>query len=101
MITVRVERAPPSLRGALALWLVEIAPCTYVGEVTARVRNRLWNRIENEIHGGRATMAWYSQGSIKIRQHNPKRPTRSIDGITLTQKPVENDKNTPRMGQKP
>lgn len=97
-VTVRIERAPPSLRGTLSLWLVEIAPCTYIGEISARVRDRLWTRIEGEIRNGRATMAWCSQGTLKLRQHNPKRPARTVDGITLTAKPVENAKNAPRMG---
>ena len=53
ILTVR----PPGLRGHLTRWLLEVAPGVYVGRVTARVREHLWERIGRHLgEGGRAIM---------------------------------------------
>ena len=46
---------PPSLRGDLTKWCQEIQTGVYVGNVSARVRERLWQRINDNIGRGEAT----------------------------------------------
>jgi len=45
MIVLIVERAAPSLRGELTRWLLEPRAGVFVGRVSARVRDRLWDKI--------------------------------------------------------
>lgn len=58
MLVIVVENAPPRLRGRLAVWLLEIRAGVYVGKVSRRVREMLWETIERAIGDGNAVMAW-------------------------------------------
>lgn len=58
MLVIVVENAPPRLRGRLALWLLEVRAGIYVGKVSRRVREMLWENIEKGIGDGNAVMSW-------------------------------------------
>ncbi len=58
MLVIVVENAPPRLRGRLALWLLEVRAGVYVGKVSRRVREMIWNTIVQGIDDGNAVMAW-------------------------------------------
>lgn len=58
MVVTVVENAPPRLRGRLAIWLLEIRAGVYVGKVSRRVREMIWEHIEHGIAEGNAVMAW-------------------------------------------
>ena len=60
MIVIVVENAPPRLRGRLGLWLVEVRAGVYVGKVSRRVREMIWNNLVKGIEEGNAVMAWSS-----------------------------------------
>jgi CRISPR-associated protein Cas2 len=58
MLVTVVKNAPPRLRGRLAIWLLEVRAGVYVGKVSKRVREMIWEQIENGIGDGNAVMAW-------------------------------------------
>ncbi len=58
MLVTVVENAPPRLRGRLAIWLLEVRAGVYVGKVSRRVREMIWEQIEKGIADGNAVMAW-------------------------------------------
>jgi len=58
MVVTVVENAPPRLRGRLAIWLLEVRAGVYVGKVSRRVREMIWDQIEKGIEDGNAVMAW-------------------------------------------
>lgn len=58
MLVIVVENAPPRLRGRLALWLLEVRAGVYVGKVSRRVREMIWNTVDQGIDDGNAVMAW-------------------------------------------
>lgn len=58
MLVIVVENTPPRLRGRLAVWLLEIRAGVYVGKVSRRVREMLWETVEKGIGEGNAIMAW-------------------------------------------
>ena len=58
MLVTVVENAPPRLRGRLAIWLLEVRAGVYVGKVSKRVREMIWEQIEMGIGDGNAVMAW-------------------------------------------
>lgn len=58
MLVIVLENAPPRLRGRLALWLLEVRAGVYVGKVSRRVREMIWDTVEKGIGEGNAVMAW-------------------------------------------
>ena len=58
MLVIVAENVPPRLRGRLALWLLEVRAGVYVGKVSSRVREMIWDTVEKGIEGGNAVMAW-------------------------------------------
>jgi len=60
MIVIVTENVPPRLRGRLGLWLVEVRAGVYVGDVSRRVREMIWNNLEEGIEEGNVVMAWTS-----------------------------------------
>jgi len=58
MLVIVVENAPPRLRGRLALWLLEIRAGVYVGKVSRRVREMIWEQVEIGINEGNAVLVW-------------------------------------------
>ena len=58
MLVIVVENAPPRLRGRLGLWLIEVRAGVYVGKVSRRVREMIWQNLEKGIDDGNAVMAW-------------------------------------------
>ena len=55
MIVLCVTNCPPGLRGDLSKWLNEINAGVYVGRLSARVREELWDRVCIHIKNGQAT----------------------------------------------
>ena len=97
MIVMILERVPPSLRGALTRWLLEARPHVYVGTVSARIGNRLWDRAVKHCKDGSAIQiisARTEQGFI-IRTHgNPSYQPRDFEGITLIARPCRGSSGT-------
>jgi CRISPR-associated protein Cas2 len=60
MLVIVTENVPPRLRGRLGLWLVEVRAGVYVGDVSRRVRDMIWNNLEEGIDDGNVVMAWTS-----------------------------------------
>ena len=58
MLVIVVENVPPRLRGRLGLWLVEVRAGVYVGKVSRRVREMIWDNLERGVEEGTAVMAW-------------------------------------------
>ena len=51
MVVIAFDNANESLRGLLTRWLLEVKPGVFLGEVTATVRDELWNTIVSENKG--------------------------------------------------
>lgn len=58
MIVVATENIPPRLRGRLAVWLLQVRAGIYVGNVTTRIREMIWQQCEELYEGGNIVMAW-------------------------------------------
>ncbi|NLX49008.1 MAG: type I-E CRISPR-associated endoribonuclease Cas2 [Methanospirillum sp.] len=75
MLVIVVEAAPPRLRGRLAVWLVEVAAGVYVGGLSARVREMIWEQVEIGLEDGSAVMAWSTntESGFDFRAIGPNR----------------------------
>ncbi|ATU19686.1 type I-E CRISPR-associated endoribonuclease Cas2e [Bifidobacterium choerinum] len=93
MVVIVLTACPTGLRGDVSRWLLEIAPGVFVGHVSARVRDRLWERIVDTLKDGRAIMVF----SARNEQHLDFRVFRSdwqpvdCDGLQLIRHPSEED----------
>ncbi len=89
MIVISLVNPPRSLHGDLSKWLLEINTNVYVGNVNARVREALWDRITASIKTGQATMVYTTnneQGMDFKVWGTTWKPT-EFDGLILMQKP--------------
>lgn len=91
MIVVSMTNCPLRLRGDLTKWLLEINTGVYVGNVNARVRDELWQRICEHIHDGHATMVFtaHNEQGMNFRVHNSTWIPTDFDGIQLMLRPSE------------
>jgi CRISPR-associated protein Cas2 len=81
-----LETVPPSLRGNLGKWLLEIKSGCFVGKVNALVRERLWERCLQHSRGGAVIQIWSApnEQGFEIRCDNLKgRELADYDGINL------------------
>lgn len=58
MLVVVTENVPPRLRGRLAIWLLEIRAGVYVGDVSKRIREMIWEQVVLLAEAGNVAMAW-------------------------------------------
>ena len=103
MIVISLSDCPPALRGDLSKWLLEITAGVYVGQVSARVRDELWERIEKNIKHGRAAMVFDAANEQKMdfRIHNTSWELVDCDGLRLVRRPSEERiKQTMEAGEK-
>ncbi|NEG89750.1 type I-E CRISPR-associated endoribonuclease Cas2e [Bifidobacterium aerophilum] len=89
MIVVVLTVSPPKLRGHLTRWLLEISPGVYVGKVSARVRELLWNQILDNIGSGRAVMVYPADNEqgMSFKVHGQEWSPVDFDGLTLIMRP--------------
>jgi len=84
---VIVQAVPPRLRGHLRRYLTEAATGVYVGELSARVRDRLWLRVVNACADGRAILvrsANNEQGYLFDLVGYSDREIVDLDGFQIT-----------------
>ena len=85
-----MTNCPPKLRGDLSKWLCEINTGVYVGNVSSRVRDALWERVCQNLKNGQATMVFTTAGEQRMdfRTHNTTWEMVDFDGIKLMRRPL-------------
>ena len=87
MVVISLELVPPRLRGSLTRWMLEIAPGTYVGSLSAIVRDALWNKVTEEASStGRAILVYRTNNEqgFAMRVHGDRNRTIvELDGLQL------------------
>lgn len=80
---------PPKLRGDLSKWLCEINTGVYVGNLSARVRDAVWQRVCDSLKNGRATMVYTTNNEqgMDFRVHHAAWEPVDLDGIHLMRRP--------------
>lgn len=96
MIIVVLTACPVGLRGDLTRWLLEISAGVFVGHVTARVRDRLWERITGLVKAGRAIMVYSARNEqhLAFRVHRADWTPVDCDGLELVKKPMGTEQST-------
>lgn len=90
MTIIVLTDCPPRLRGDLTKWMQEINSGVYVGNLNARIRDELWERVCSAIKSGRATMVYRANNEqrMKFRVHNTTWEPVDFDGLTLMRRPL-------------
>ena len=94
MLVIVVENVPPRLRGRLAIWLLEVRAGVYVGDVSRRVREMIWDTVKRGIEDGNAVMAWSTNtesGFDFLTWGRNRREPVEMDGIKLVSFMPEGD----------
>lgn len=85
MIVVILTACPAGLRGHLTRWLLEISPGVFIGVVSARVRELLWERVVELCRDGRAIMVHTAKNEQRLdfKVHRHDWEPIDLDGIRL------------------
>ncbi len=59
-VVVVTENVPPRLRGRMAIWLLEVRAGVYIGDVSRRTREMIWQHLSEGYEDGNVVMAWAS-----------------------------------------
>lgn len=86
MVVIVLESVPKSVRGELTRWLLEVRAGVFVGNISAIVRDKLWEMLCQKLKGGNALLmhtAANEQGySIRTRGDSSYK-IRDFDGLFL------------------
>lgn len=96
MIVLVVTACPEGLRGDLTRWLLEISPGTFVGNVSAKVRDALWERTCSYAGSGRAILVYSSdtEQRLRFRVHKHEWEPVDVEGLTLMMRPLLGSRST-------
>ena len=92
MVVMMLERVTPSLRGELTRWLLEPRTGVFVGNVSALVRDRLWERVCRKMGEGGGILVHNTdneQGYAMRLWGTPNREVVDFEGLSLVRVPRE------------
>jgi CRISPR-associated protein Cas2 len=94
VLVIVVENVPPRLRGRLAIWLLEVRAGVYVGDISRRVWEMIWDTVIKGCGEGNAVMAWSTNtesGFDFLTWGTNRREPVEMDGIKLVSFLPENN----------
>ena len=86
MVILLTENVSEGLRGELTRWFLEVKAGTFVGNISAAVREQVWNEVKRQALTGAALLIYSAQNEqgFSIEMHNsPKRKVVDVEGINL------------------
>lgn len=102
VVVIVLTACPVGLRGHLTRWLLEISAGVFVGKVSARVRDELWQQVLGTVKDGRALMVHdeANEQGYSFRSHRHNWDVVDVDGLTLMRRPErpENEQSVLRKG---
>ena len=90
-MVIVVAACPIGLRGHLTRWLLEISAGVFVGRVSTRVRDLLWQRTVEMVKTGRAIMVFSANNEqgLAFKVHKSEWVPIDVEGVTLMLRPNE------------
>lgn len=90
MTVVVLIAVPEGLRGHLTRWMIEVAAGVFVGNPSARVRDRVWNVLADRVGDGQAIMIEPAENeqrwAVRTAGRDRWQPV-DYDGLILTARP--------------
>ncbi len=90
MLVMLLEKVPVGMRGELSRWLIEVKTGVFVGHVSARVRDKLWEKCEQSKRVGGVTQIWSTNTEQKFQMRMTGDTSRQIvelEGLQLIRVP--------------
>lgn len=93
MMTLVLSKVPLGLRGHLTKWLLEVSSGVFVGNVSARVRDHLWEIVLEASDGGTALLIYSARNEqgFEIRNSGHAWKPIDIDGFITLRRPPASD----------
>lgn len=98
MIVIIMEKVSASVRGELTRWLLEPQTGIFIGNVSALVRDKLWDLVCEKLRGGGAMMFFNAQTEqgYSIRTYgSTTRQVEDFDGLLLIRTPARTPEPEP------
>jgi len=92
MVVMVLEKVPPSLRGELTRWLIELHPGVFIGHVNAMVRDRLWDKCCRAKRTGGVVQASSTNTAQRFQMRSygdTRREIVELDGLQLIRLPAD------------
>ncbi len=92
MTVLILENVPTGFRGEITQWLLEVKVGVFIGNITATVRDRLWNKVKQETDVGAGLIVYSAQteqGFLMDMFNTPKRKVVDMEGIYLISRAVD------------
>jgi CRISPR-associated protein Cas2 len=90
MVILMLEKVPVGLRGELSRWMIEPRAGVFVGVMSALVRDKLWEKVQESARGGAGLLihsARTEQG-FRVRTFgDPSRHPVDMEGLMLIRIP--------------
>lgn len=86
MVVISTTAVPDRVRGALSRWMVEPKVGLYVGTMSARVREKLWEAVSESVGEGAAVCVHTSDNEQKfviLTAGESRRKVMDFDGLQL------------------
>ena len=90
MTVIVLERAPAQVRGKLNLYMTELKAGVFLGKLSSRTREMLWDMVLHNIEDGNGFLVWSTnkEAGYDVRTvGNTKWKFVDHDGLWLIQKP--------------
>ncbi|MDX3055995.1 type I-E CRISPR-associated endoribonuclease Cas2e [Streptomyces sp. NE06-03E] len=89
MTVIVLTNCPAGLRGFLTRWLLEISAGVFIGNPSARIRDLLWEEVQQYADQGRALLAHTTDNEqgFTFRTHDHAWHPVDHEGLTLIQRP--------------
>lgn len=104
MVVLICEKVPDSLRGELSRWMIEPKTNVFVGKMSAMVRDKLWQRVQDKLKGGAAMLAYPSpteQGFVIKSCGDTTRELVNYDDLMLVKVPTPTSKAKKKAKESP
>jgi len=86
MVIMILENVPVGLRGELSRWMIEPKSGVFIGELTARIRDLLWEKCVSKAREGGIIQVWNTKNEQKFEIRMSGDMTRNlveIEGLKL------------------
>ena len=86
MVVIVIDNASLKLRGELTKWLMEVKPGVFAGKISAMVRQRLWDKVEesDRLNGAVILYSMNNEQGFEMQMcGDPTRKVVEINGLQL------------------
>lgn len=95
MFVMILEKVPVGLRGELSRWLIEPRSGVFVGDISARIRDILWEKAIEKGQGGGVIQIWSAKTEQRFDLRisgETKRELMEVEGLKLIRIPQKSKK---------